>query len=145
MKILVLTILFILLFCRIKNTPAMLSKKLYRNKMQKCIDKNKKSLKDLDEEHQELLKLWAIIFVWGLEILFIIFYMVLGTKLGTTYMIILSALQVFTCFYSGIKQANISVFSQNIEDFKFYRWYFLFNVILDYMYYPVAIYMLLMK
>ncbi len=145
MKIIALTILIILLFCRIKNTPAMLSKKLYMNKMQKCIDKNKESLKDMDEERQELVKAISLIFVWILEILFVIFYIVLGTKLGTTYMLVLSALQVFTCFYSCTKQANMSLFSQNVEDFKFYRWYFLFNVILDYMYYPVAIYMLLMK
>lgn len=50
MKIIALTILIILLFCRIKNTPAMLSKKLYMNKIQKSIDKNKESLKNMDEE-----------------------------------------------------------------------------------------------
>lgn len=144
MKILALTILIILLFCRIKNTPAMLSKKLYMKRMQKSIDKNKETLKNKDEKQQEAIRSSALIVFWILEILFSIFYIVLGTKLGTTYMIILSALQVFTCLYSGIKQAKTSAFSQNIEDFTFYRWYFLFNVILDYMYYPAAIYMLLM-
>lgn len=143
MKILSLTILIILLFCRVKNTPSMLSRKLYMNRMQKSIDKNKESLKNMDETQQAAAKLGALIIVWVLEILFSIFYIVLGTKLGTTYMLILSALQVFTCVYSAVKQANMSVFTQNVEDFKFYRWYFLFNVILDYMYYPVAIYMLL--
>ena len=143
MKILALTILIILLFCRVKNTPSMLSRKLYMNRMQKSIDKNKESLKNMDETQQAAAKLGALIIVWVLEILFSIFYIVLGTKLGTTYMLILSALQVFTCLYSAVKQAIMSAFSENIEDFKFYRWYFLFNVILDYMYYPVAIYMLL--
>ena len=145
MKIIALAILFILLFCRIKGTPNMLSKKLYMKRMQKCIDKNRESLNGLDEDRQTFVKSFAVLFAWGLEIFFSIFYIVLGTKLGTTYMLILSALQVFTCVYTGVKQINTSAFSQNIEDFKFYRWYFLFNVILDYMYYPVAIYMLLMK
>jgi len=144
MKILALTILFVLLFCRVKNTPKMLSKKLYMKKIQELIEKNQKSLVNMGE-YQEEGKVAALIMTWILELFFIIFYIVLGTKLGTTYMLILSALQVFTCLYSGIKQANMSAFSDKVEDFKFYRWYFLFNVILDYMYYPVAIYMLLMK
>jgi len=144
MKILALTILFVLLFCRVKNTPKMLSKKLYMKKIQELIEKNQKSLVNMGE-YQEEGKVAALIMTWILELFFIIFYIVLGTKLGTTYMLILSALQVFTCLYSGIKQANMSAFSDKVEDFKFYRWYFLFNVISDYMYYPVAIYMLLMK
>lgn len=145
MKIIALTILIILLFCRIKNTPTLLSKKLYMKKMQKAIDKNQKALENVDEEQKKASQLVAVIFLWLFEILFSIFYIILGTKLGTAYMLVLSALQVFTCLYSGIKQVNTSIFSKNIEDFKFYRWYFLFNVILDYVYYPVAIYMLLMK
>ena len=145
MKIIALTILIILLFCRIKNTPTLLSKKLYMKKMQKAIDKNQKALENTNKEQQEVSQSVAVIFIWLVEILFSIFYIVLGTKLGTPYMLVLSALQVFTCFYSGFKNANTSIFSKNIEDFKFYRWYFLFNVILDYVYYPLAIYMLLMK
>ena len=145
MKIIALTILIILLFCRIKNTPTLLSKKLYMKKMQKAIDKNQKALENMNKEQQEVSQSVTVIFIWLIEILFSIFYIVLGTKLGTPYMLVLSALQVFTCLYSGFKNANTSLFSKNIEDFKFYRWYFLFNVILDYVYYPLAIYMLLMK
>ena len=36
-----------------------------------------------------------------------------------------------------------TAFSYNIEDFKFHRFQLLFNVVLDYIYYPWAIYMLL--
>ena len=43
MKILALTILFILLFFRIKGTPSALSKTLWRNKMLKTLDKNKET------------------------------------------------------------------------------------------------------
>ena len=45
MKILALTILFILLFFRIKGTPSALSKTLWRNKMLKTLDKNKETFK----------------------------------------------------------------------------------------------------
>lgn len=144
MKVMALTILLVMFFWRIKNTPAMLSKEKYEEKIQKLIDKNKESLDNLGD-YQEIAKSIAIVTVWVLQLLFIIFYIMLGTKLNTTYMMILSSLQVFTCVYSTLKQANMSAFSKDIEDFPFYRWYCLFNVILDYMYYPVAIYMLLMK
>ena len=43
MKILALTILFILLFFRIKGTPSALSKTLWRNKMLKTLDENKEA------------------------------------------------------------------------------------------------------
>ena len=43
MKILALTILFILLFFRIKGTPSALSKTLWRNKMLKTKNKNKET------------------------------------------------------------------------------------------------------
>ena len=46
MKILALTILFILLFFRIKGTPSALSKTLWRNKMLKTLDKNKETFDD---------------------------------------------------------------------------------------------------
>ena len=145
MKILTLAILIILFYLRIKVTPSMLSEQLYKKRMQKSIDKNQQTFKDMDEEQQQFVKSFSILFTWLLEMFFCIFYIVLGTKLGTTYMMVLSALQVFTCIYTSIKQVNMTSFSSNIDDFPFYRWYFLFNVILDYIYYPMAIYMLLTK
>lgn len=143
MKIFLLVVLFIMLISRIKNTPSMLSKTLYMKKMQKAIDKQKESNNGKDME--DAVKGGAIIYVLLLEIFFVIFYIMLGNKLGGTYMIVMSALQVVTCFYSTGKIFSDKVFSQNIEDHKFYRLYFLFNVVIDYMYYPVAIYMLLAK
>ena len=124
----------------------MLSKTLYMKRLQKNIDNNKKTLAQYDDSTtKEAIKGAAIIFVWLLEIFLSIFYLILGTKLGGTYMIILSALQVLTCICSPIIQMRDmkNLFSENIEDYKFYRLWFLFNVVIDYMYYPVAIWMLL--
>lgn len=143
MKIFLLVVLFILLINRIKNTPSMLSKTLYMKKMQKAIDKQKDA--NIDKEIEGAVKGAAILFALLLETLFVIFYIVLGNKIGGTFIIVLSALQVVTCFYSTGKIFSGKVFSHNIEDFKFYRLYFLFNVALDYVYYPVAIHMLLVK
>ena len=143
MKILALTILFILLFFRIKGTPSALSKTLWRNKMLKTLDKNKETFNG--NLPSDAFQGGVILFVLFIELFLIIFYIVLGSSIGTTEFIILSALQVFTCFWNfGTEISEFkNAFSSNIDDHKFHRFKFLFNLILDYIYYPFAIYMLL--
>ena len=141
MKILVLTILFILMFFRIKGTPSSLSKTLWRKRMIKQLAKSKEN--DNGEPLSDAMQ--GALIVFFMELLLIIFYIVLGNKIGTTEFIVMSALQVFTCLWSfGINLSEFkTAFSYNIEDFKFHRFQLLFNVVLDYIYYPWAIYMLL--
>ena len=97
MKILALTILFILMFFRIKSTPSSLSKELWRKKMIKTIEKSKanKNGNPLDD----ILKGVSILIVLLMELFLIIFYIKLGNKIGTTEFIVMSALQVFTCLW----------------------------------------------
>lgn len=143
MKILALTILFILMFFRIKGTPSALSKTLWQKRMIKQLAKNKEN--NNGEPPSDTLQGASILIVFFMELFLIIFYIVLGNKIGTTEFIIMSALQVFTCLWSF--SVNLSEFktgfSYNIENFKFHRFQLLFNVVLDYVYYPWAIYMLL--
>ena len=141
MKILVLTILFILMFFRIKGTPSALSKTLWRKRMIKQLAKNKEN--NNGEPLSDAMQGELIVFF--MDIFLIIFYIVLGNKIGTTEFIVMSALQVFTCLWSfGVNLSEVkTAFSYNIEDFKFHRFQLLFNVVLDYIYYPWAIYMLL--
>lgn len=143
MKILALTILFILLFFRIKGTPSALSKTLWRNKMLKSLEKNKESFSG--NPPSDAFQGGVIIFAFLVELFMVIFYIALGSSIGTTEFVILSALQVFTCFWNfGTEILEFkAVFSYNIDDHKFHRFKLLFNVILDYIYYPLAIYMLL--
>lgn len=143
MKILTLTILFILMFSRIKGTPSALSKTLWRKKMIKQLAKNKEN--NNGETLSDTLQGAAILIIFFVDLFLIIFYIVLGSKIGTTEFIVMSALQVFTCLWSlGVDLSEIkTAFSYNIEDFKFHRFQLLFNVVLDYIYYPWAIYMLL--
>lgn len=87
----------------------------------------------------------AILITFLIELFLIIFYIVLGNKIRTTEFIIMSALQVFTCLWClcvNISEFK-SAFSYNVEDHKFHRFQLLFNLVLDYIYYPYAIYMLL--
>ena len=143
MKILALTILFILLFFRIKGTPSALSKTLWRNKMMKSIEKMKVAYNNNppSDDYQG----GVVLLTFFIELFLVIFYIVLGSSIGTTEFIILSALQVFTCFWNfGTEISEFkNAFSYNIDDHKFHRFKFLFNLILDYIYYPIAIYMLL--
>ena len=141
MKILALTILFVLMFFRIKGTPSALSKTLWRKRMIKQLAKNKEN--NNGEQLSDAMQ--GALIVFFMELFLIIFYIVLGNKIGTTEFIVMSALQVFTCLWSfGINLSEFkTAFSYNIEDFKFHRFQLLFNVVLDYIYYPWAIYMLL--
>ena len=143
MKILALTILFILMIFTIKDTPILLSKTLWRKKMIRILTKNKEI--NNGEPLSNTLQGASILIFLFRELLLIIFYIVLGNKIGTTEFIAMSALQVFTCLWSiYINLTEIkTAFSYNIEDFKFHRFQRLFNFALDYIYYPCAIYMLL--
>lgn len=143
MKIFALIILFILMFFRIKGTPSALSKTLWRKKMIKQLTKNKEN--NNGEPLSDAMQGASILIVFFIELFLIIFYIVLGNKIGTTEFIIMSALQVFTCLWSfGVNLSEFkTAFSYNIENFKFHRFQSLFNVVLDYIYYPWAIYMLL--
>lgn len=147
MKILALTILFVLMFFRIKGTPSELSKTLWRKRMIKQLAKSKENNNGnpLSDAMQGGAILIAILIVFFMELFLIIFYIVLGNKIGTTEFIVMSALQIFTCLWSfGVSLSEVkTAFSYNIEDFKFHRFQLLFNVVLDYIYYPWAIYMLL--
>ena len=141
MKILSLTILFILMFFRIKRTPSALSKTLWRKRMIKQLAKSKEN--NNGEPLSDAMQ--GALIVFFMKLFLIIFYIVLGNKIGTTEFIVMSALQVFTCLWSFC--INLSefktAFSYNIEDFKFHRFQLFFNVVLDYIYYSWAIYMLL--
>lgn len=144
MTIFLVTITALLFILRLKGIPKMLSKKVYMKKMQECIDKNILSFeKAKDEKAIELIKITALVFGFIFECVLALYYIVLGTNIGVIYFTILTVLQILTVFETGRRQLNMKAFSLNIEDYKFYRWYFMFNVVLDLIYYPLAIYLLL--
>ena len=95
MKILALTILFILMFFRIKGTPSSLSKTLWRKKTIKQLAENKEN--NNGEPPSDMLQGTTILIVFFIELFLIIFYIMLGNKIGTTEFIVMSALQVFAC------------------------------------------------
>lgn len=90
MKILVLAILFVLAFLRVKNTPRLLSKTLWKNEMIKLLknDEDRNGGKPYSAEARGT----TIFLLFLIELFFIIFYAVLGNKIGTTEFVIMSAL-----------------------------------------------------
>lgn len=146
MKLFLLVITILLLLSRIKNTPRQLSKTIYFEKLRKSLENNKSIKEEQGELNYEAIKGAAILITILLNIFFIIYYLLVGNKFSYDMkMFILSALQIITVFITLKKTFNGKMLSENIEDYKFYRFYFLFNVILDYIYYPLTIYMLMTK
>lgn len=115
MKILALSILFVLMFSRIKNTPISLSKKLWYKKKVKQLERDK-----VRDDGTPITKVTQGIYILILlltSMFFIIFYIMLGNKIGTTGFIVMSALQVFGCLWilcRGISDFKIA-FSYNSE------------------------------
>lgn len=144
--------LILLFFKRIKDTPKTLSYRVWK-------DKILKSLKKFDDTTKEL-KLKSIkefgttivyditfviscIFGIILYVLFITTYCLVGTKFGSIYLLIMSAIQIILTLYGMKISFGKELYSTKFEDYKFHRIYNLINVIVDYLYYPVAIWMLL--
>ena len=143
MKIFLLTVTILFLISRIKNTPGMLSKKLYFKKVEKVIESNNKSFNGKSDDEVNTLKGIAILFSLLFQAFYIIYYMIIGCRFKTELMLILASLQIVTVIITMKRTYTDKLFSKNIEDYTFYRWYFLFNIVLDYIYYPLTIYMLL--
>ena len=144
MKIFLLVVTILMLLHRIKQTPRMLSKTIYRAKMLEALNKQKVEMEKQSEENVSALQGAAILIIILLDIFFVIYYLLVGNRFSSDItMVVLSALQIITVFITLKKNFNSKMFSQDIEDYKFHRLYFLFNVILDYIYYPLTIYMLI--
>ena len=145
MKVIALVILVLLLLYRIKTTPSNLSKRIWIKRLRKSKDnlKNKQTEVPLTDAIKGATLLIVLLF----ELFLIIFYAALGCSIGTTTFIVLSALQIITCIWATkncLKDFEYAFdFDGEVNDRQFYRWFFLLNVVLDYIYYPLAIYMLL--
>lgn len=152
MKVFLLAVTILLLINRIRSTPRMLSKTLYKNNTQQAIDKAKKKIEDIDINEinkEDILKITQSIVVvcaWLYSMLIIIYYTLVGNRFSSNaIMLILTALQIVTMFI-GTKMSLIDfnfVDLDNVNNHKFHRFWFLFNVLLDYVYYPMTIYLLL--
>lgn len=152
MKVFLLAVTILLLINRVRSTPRMLSKTLYENDAQQTIDKVKNqinnSIKTIEDKALVLktVQVLTVVLAWLFSILIIIYYILIGNRFSSnTLMLTLTALQIVTMFIGTKMSANEFDFVNidNMSNKKFHRSWFLFNVMLDYVYYPMTIYLLL--
>lgn len=152
MKVFLLAITILLLINRIRSTPRMLSKTLYENSAQQGIDEVIKKINNVKtvEEKDAVMAITQIIvkaLAWLYSTIVVIYYMLIGNAFQSNSMIImLTAIQIVTMFI-GARMALKEFDFVNPENMRnevhFHRCWFLFNVVLDYAYYPMIIYLLL--
>lgn len=151
MKVFLLAVTILLLIGRIKSTPRALSKTLYENNLQKNVVKFNKQIDDIETTSDkntvlQVTQYIVAVLVWLYSLLIIVYYILIGNRFQThTMMLILTALQIVTMFISTkrtIKEFDL-VNIENMNNVTFHRSWFLFNMILDYIYYPMTICLLL--
>ena len=147
MKIFLLVVTILLLINRIKTTPQQLSEKLYKEKLQVALDGLKtQKIDGVSDEDMKSLMQGAFNIILFFATLFMLAYyaIVVGRFPDNTMMLVLSVAQIVTVILTYRMNSSVKIVDANIDDnnHKFRRWYFLFNIILDYVYYPFAIYML---
>ncbi len=144
--------LIYMLLKRIIHTQDALSYRVWENKLVenlKKLEETKKEIKVKSIESFGTTIIWdvayicCIIFMIVIYVLYITVYSLTGTKLGCLYLLVMSAIQIILTLYGMKISFGNELFSTNIENYKFHRIYNFINVIVDYMYYPVAIWMLL--
>lgn len=151
MKVFLLAVTILLLISRIKSTPRTLSKTLYENNLQNNMTKFRKQIDDIETTSDkntvlQVTQYIIAVLVWLYSLLIIVYYILIGNRFQThTMMLILTALQIVTMFISTkrtIKEFDL-VNIDNMNNITFHRSWLLFNMILDYIYYPMTICLLL--
>jgi hypothetical protein len=121
----------------------MLSKTLYTKNLSKSLDSLKKSLKDKeeDEDFVAIMKIITIILITLFMFFSLIYYSLVYNRFSSNVaMAVLTTLQIISVLIT----AKMSLKYPNLlkaESMPFHRLWFLFNVILDYIYYPMTIYL----
>ena len=144
MKIILLIVLIIMFFYRIKYTLRDLSKRIWQKEIKTENEKIKHEREKYSEDEWNILKLIVKTLLILLYILFILIYILVNISLNSKCIFILSVLQIFTVLHNLKKTICVKdVMNFNLEYYRFNRFRNLFNLILDYIYYPITIVMLL--
>lgn len=143
MTIVLLCCLVFLLIYRIKETPSMLCENRYYEKVRGIIRNNENFLNELPFDKRLYVERFAKVATYLYSGFIICVYAMVGISLDSPFVNLLSFVRICTVVITMRLQRNVSPISLYIDDFPFYRWYFLCNVVLDYIYYPLACVMLL--
>lgn len=143
MKTILLMVTILLLVDRILTTPRSLSEKAYKKYVEKEIKTMSDNFSKVSARDLDIIKLINCFIALIFYIIVFWYYLYIGNKFPNNILYLLSVIQTLTVLKSFWSFLNSNPFSTNPEDYNFNRWYRLFNVILDYIYYPMVLYILL--
>lgn len=144
MKIILLAVTIMLFIKRIKDMPNTLSKTKYMDNLAKSVEKYKENRENstLDLEAEKGV---YIVMVFLMGVFYAGYYTLIGTRSDMQLLTALSAVQVVTICITVGRYIKLNPADINMDSVKFHRWYFLFNAVLDLVYYPLAVYALLQR
>lgn len=141
MKIFLLVISVLLLIFRIKETPKHVSKSVYIRSVEKSVADYVGVIENQTEKENATMKVFSTIICIVIDLFYVWYYWYIGSKFQP--LLALSVIQIVTVIISFVFAAKQGLYSTDVNTYKFRRWYLLFNVLIDYIYYPMAIYLLM--
>lgn len=140
MKIILITILILLLINTIRNLPKSLSKK----KIAEQIAKNRQSFDEKDEHERSALYLATLFIGWIIYIILGIIYAKLGMRFAdNNFALILSIIEVVICIINIFNYSSYATKLEKGEEFSVNRFRELLFSIVDIIYYPTMIWLLI--
>lgn len=133
MNYILMTILMILLVRNVACAQSIFNRKKHKQLSRKRAEQNK----HIKESYKKPMLIIALI----LETIYCLFFACLGLKFKTPVMIGLSSAKITTEVIDTVTFFPIA-FSTNPDDFKYRRWWWVFETVLNVIYYILAIYML---
>lgn len=144
MKTFLLIITILLMLSRVSSTPRSLSKKVYKKYLEESSKSMADKISNKDENEKAIFKFMLYLISIVFNTFLICYYLYIGSKSSSNMIYFISVIQassVLVYFWKDFIAVDPT--DINSEDRKFNRWWELFNIILDYIYYPTVIYMLL--
>ena len=139
MKIILIAILILLLINTIRNLPKNLSKK----KIEERIAKNRQSFDEKDEPERSALYLVVLFIGWIIYIILGIIYAKLGMRFAdNNFALILSIIEVMICIINIFNYSSYATKLEKGEEFSVNRFRTLLFSMVDIVYYPTMIWLL---
>lgn len=140
MKIILIAILILLLINTIRNLPKNLSKK----KIKERIAKNRQSFDEEDEYERSALYLATLFIGWIIYIILGIIYAKLGMRFAdNNFALILSIIEVVICIINIFNYSSYATKLEKGEEFSVNRLRGLLFSMVDIVYYPTMIWLLI--
>lgn len=140
MKIILIAILILLLINTIRNLPKNLSKK----EIEERIAKNRQDFDEKDEPERSVLYLATLFIGWIIYIILGIIYAKLGMRFAdNNFALILSIIEVVICIINIFNYSSYATKLEKGEEFSVNRFRELLFSIVDIIYYPTMIWLLI--